>query len=645
VTELNALKNPFRDNVVQDAWQAPPDVAAIHSEVFQACLEGIDSASRGIPDSLLIYGSAGSGKTHLLTRLQRHLAETAAAAPDRVLRCVFVFVRLQTSPLLLWQHVRKRFASDLMRRDQGVTQLQRLVAHQLSLSAGDSPRLRVMELRVLSADNAEPLIKHLASVAESLQLPRDLRVVLEHLICNRFVRDASAWLSGESLPDDVLAQLGVGPGATEDREESARDIVTALGRLAGETLPIVFCFDQVEALQRGLDDRDAFFRFSRLAADLVDADANVFLITCLQSALSDQFSNSVRQADRDRMAKREIALPPLTKEQVESLVAARLSQLPELAGPKGQRFHPLTDAFVRELALDQPCVPRRVLSNAARAFEEIQHGRMLPRPPTAKFLREEFDEHHAEVIKGLKPDDTTSVLMAGLETMSAISGGTVQDGGQNGPDFFIERERKVAVEIRNEADGRSLVPRLKRLVATTPRLDGAATVILRDPRLQISKNAQKTREYLAILSERGVPLITPTVEATSAIAALSQILATAKSGDLANDGNPVPDSAVLDWLRSLHADLLIEPVEELVQTLMTEKKDPVDPLEADLAELLSTERVLELEAIADKLRSPADKILAVVRKRTDRFLLLDGLPEVVVDVAGILPSADEEVAQ
>ena len=227
-------------------------------------------------------------------------------------------------------------------------------------------------------------------MAESLQLPRDLHVVLEHLICNRFVRDASAWLSGESLPDSVLAQLGVGPETTEDREESARDIVTALGRLAGETLPIVFCFDQVEALQRGLDDRDAFFRFSRLAADLVDSDANVFLITCLQTALSDQFSKSVRQADRDRMAKRELALPPLTKEQVESLVAARLSQLPELAGPKAQRFYPLTDAFVRELALDHPCVPRRVLSNAARAFEEIQHGRMLPRPPTSKFLREEF---------------------------------------------------------------------------------------------------------------------------------------------------------------------------------------------------------------------------------------------------------------
>jgi DNA replication protein DnaC len=90
--------NPFRDNVVQDAWQSPTDVAEIHDDVFRACLVGIESAARGVPDSLLIYGPAGSGKTHLLTRVQRHLAETAAAAPDRVLHCIFVFVRLQTSP-------------------------------------------------------------------------------------------------------------------------------------------------------------------------------------------------------------------------------------------------------------------------------------------------------------------------------------------------------------------------------------------------------------------------------------------------------------------------------------------------------------------------------------------------------------------
>jgi hypothetical protein len=196
MVELSTFANPFRENVVQNAWQNPADVPEIHEDVFRACVAGVDSAAKGVADSLVIFGSAGSGKTHLLTRVQRHLAETASHAPDRVLRCVFVFVRLQTSPTMLWQHVRRRLASDLMRREQGLTQLQRLVAHQTSARDGGSPRMGVMELRVLSQADQDTLTTHLGDVARDLDLPRDVTVVLQHLVCNRSVRDASAWLAG-----------------------------------------------------------------------------------------------------------------------------------------------------------------------------------------------------------------------------------------------------------------------------------------------------------------------------------------------------------------------------------------------------------------------------------------------------------------
>ena len=284
MTKLPSLANPFRDNVVQDAWQDPIDISEIHADAFEACKAGIDSAARAVPDSLLVYGGAGSGKTHLLSRLQRHLGDTARAAPDHTLHCVFSSARLQTNPLLLWQHVRRRLASDLMRREQGLTQLQRLVAHQLGLVEGRSPRAAILELRVLQAEDQQALSQHLRELATKLDLPRNLCVALEHLILNRNVRDASAWLAGDSLPEPALTELGVGLDLEEDREESARQVVTALCRLAGETLPIVFCFDQVESLQRSAQDEEALFRFGRMAADLHDADANVFIITCLQVA-------------------------------------------------------------------------------------------------------------------------------------------------------------------------------------------------------------------------------------------------------------------------------------------------------------------------------------------------------------------------
>ncbi len=638
--DLTTLRNPFRDNVVQDAWQCPADVPEIHDDVFRACLSGIESASRGTPDSLLIYGPAGSGKTHLLTRLQRHLAETAADAPDRVLRCVFVFVRLQTSPSLLWQHVRRRLASDLMRRDQGVTQLQRLIAHQMSVREGTSPHARVMELRVLSRADHETLSAHLKDVARNLDLPRDLCVVLEHLACNRFVRDASAWLAGESLPEPVLSELGVGPDVAEDREELARDTVTALCRLAGETLPIVFCFDQVEALQRGLDDRDAFFRFGQMAADLFDADANVFLITCLQSGLLETFQASIRHANRDRMGRRSTVLEALTRGQVEKLLASRMDQFPELPRSKENPLFPLSASHVTEIAAETPCVPRRVLAAAARAFEVLQHGRPAPPPVTSDFLRREFGERSAELARTSTPADTTRVLMQGLEPLAALGGIKSVDRNPQAADFILEAEQKVAGQIRNEADGRSLAPRLKKLLASTPREDGARSVILRDPRLPISKSALKTREHLATLQDRGVSLVEPTVEALSALAALAEILADAKAGDLANEGNPLSEGAVLEWLRALRQDLLLEPVQELVDAILIGTGKDSDATEQDLGELLARERAVPLEAAGEQLGVPVARLLEIARERSDRFLVLEGPPEVVLDVSGVAPELE-----
>src|SRR5690606_26734401 len=135
-------------------------------------------------------------KTHLLTRFQRHLQDTAREAQDQVLHCVFVFVRLQTSPQLLWQHVRRRLASDLMRKSEGITQLQRLVARQIAERLHSSPRAEVRRLRVLGKENHEVVSDDLAHLAQQLDLPRDLCAVLEHLLCNRGVTDAAAWLKG-----------------------------------------------------------------------------------------------------------------------------------------------------------------------------------------------------------------------------------------------------------------------------------------------------------------------------------------------------------------------------------------------------------------------------------------------------------------
>ena len=640
MSELAAVVNPFRNNVVQDAWQSPADVADIHSGAFRACLAGIDSASRGVPDSLLIYGPAGSGKTHLLTRLQRHLAQTAHDAPDQVLRCVFVFVRLQTAPQLLWQHVRKRLATDLMRRDQGVTQLQRLIAHQLGVRAGKSPRAAVFRVRVLEGDNHAALTAQLAELTSSLNLPRDLSLIIEHLTLNRSVRDATAWLSGESLPESALEQLGLGQDGSEDREQAARETVTALCRLAGETLPIVFCFDQVEALQRSGDDKEAFFRFARMAADLHDTDPNVFLVTCLQSAMLDLFRQAIRDADYQRMARRHAVLEPLSTAQVEQLIRSRLDLATDLEALRRQKpkepFFPLSRRFVAELSADPPsCVPRAVLARAARRFEELQHH-ATERIDTGEFLATELFLRKQTALPELAPPDTTRLMIQGSQLLAKLDGHEVSECASGSADLVLGGRRgAIALSVRNEADGRSLGPRLKVLLDEHPRPDGARLVIVRDPRLTINKTAVKTRENLAKLQARGALLLEPTLAALAALEALQSILSDAKSGDLANDGEPVSEGPVLAWLKSQRDDVLLEPMFELFEALLADAEQQAQgPEEQDLAELLAEEHVLELEALSQRLGHPSDALLRVARQNAERYLVLEGPPVVLLDIAG-----------
>lgn len=641
MNELAALPNPFRDNVVQDAWQATVDLPEIHAEAFQACLHGIDCAARGVPDSLLIYGVAGSGKTHLLGRLQRHLAETSLTAPDAVLRCVFSFVRLQTSRALLWQHVRRRLAADLMRREQGLTQLQRLVGHQLAVLDGRGPRAGILELRVLGAEDEQALLQHLHELGMRLGLPRDLSVALEHLVFNRNVRDVSAWLAGDGLPEQVSSSLGLGGEVDEDREETAKRVVTALCRLAGETLPMVFCFDQVESLQQTRDDKEAFFAFARTAADLCDADPNVFLITCLQSSYTEQFREAVRQSDWERIARRTVRLDDLTPPLVEKLVRLRLGSYPELARLRAahtkEAFYPLDPTFVGQLALESPCVARRVLALAAREFEAKQLGRRPKGTRTvAEFLRGEFEGRHQGRISDLKPSETASILGRGAPLLAELAGAEALDRDTQLADVVFAGPRRVALSIRNETDGRSLTPKLKALLSQTPRKDGAPVVIVRDPRLTLSKAASKAREYLDALRSRGAAFIEPTVEALAAIDALASILGDAKSGDLTDEeARPVDAGAVLNWLRSLRSHPLLEGVQELVGSIFGDAAAPPDDLEVDLVSLLTQEHVLDLEAAAKVLGVTGEAALQCARKATAHCLVLAGPPAILIDVSGI----------
>ena len=580
--------NPFEGNVVHDVWQAlPVDVESIHQNVFENCLAALESVSRGKSDAIAIYGPAGSGKTHLLSRLQHHLVATSRGAPDGATRCMFVAVKLQTNAAQLWQHVRRRLAADLQRQTQGVSQLQRLIAHQLAAARSEPPGYWVRALRVLTSLQEESVTEHLHQLAAELDLSRDLTVVLDHLVLGRHLHDARAWLRGESLPETVLTRLGLGGEDGDDREEAARQVVSALCRLAGNTLPIVFCFDQIEAIQLHRDDRDALFRFGRMAAELADVGGNVLIISCLQSALVDELTQSIRQADRDRIFKRATVLQPLSPAQVEALIKLRLDASPELASLRRAEpsfpFYPLDAQTVRTLTATSPCTPRRVLAHASERFESMR-GKAPALVSVENFLEEAFDTRRRARLAAGGPEDSSVTLEHGMPMLWSIRSATAavavpaEDASLGIHALLPMAAGTLRVSVRNETNLQSLAARLRKLIASAENGGPShrGLIILRDAERPIRLTAARCREYINELEQAGARFETVSAEALAALEVLRELVSDARSGDLSFKGEPVSETRVCDWLKRSLDQALVALSERLELALQDAPSTPKD---------------------------------------------------------------------
>jgi hypothetical protein len=574
---LANVPNPFHGVVIQDVWQPLAfDISSIQQHAFEQCLKGLDTVSSGKSDSLLIYGSPGAGKTHLISRFQQHLFATAKDAPDQALRCVFVAVRLQSSPTSLWQCVRQKLATDLLRQEQGVTQLQRLVAHQIAAERKESPRKWVLAMRVLTGTEGESVSDHLQRTAENLDLGRDVCVMLDHLVHRRFTFDATAWLKGDSLPESVLDKLGVGADEGEEREEVARRVVTALCRLAGETLPIVFCFDQLESLQRYPRDTDAFFRFGRMAADLADADPNVLIISCVQSAFVDELKTNMREADRDRVVRRQATLEPLSRQQMEELVKCRLASVPELKALRASQLdplYPIGSQFLDHIYQTSTRTPRKLIANCSERFEELKTGSVpLVVSSADSVLDSEYLERRRAVLEAQQPEDSTQTLthglpiawfifdkckeFASLAALEASSADVVLRG--RGGDFDVA--------ICNERNMTSLAARFKRLLRARSEQNGSKSpppIVLRHAGLEISSSARKTREYLNELTRLGSRFVQLTPETLAELEAVRSLMSDARSGDLSARGETLGPLDVARWLVPKSSSALLPFLTEL----------------------------------------------------------------------------------
>lgn len=654
MNSLTSVPNPFRSAIVADPWHWDVvDVPEIHQAAFDLCRRALHYVrTERQSTSLLLYGEAGSGKTHLLARLQAYLAGLVniyGPAPP----AVFVSVRLQTSPQMIWRHLRNRFGEDLLRpTSDGRSQLERILLPRLASLCPEIGEpgvwLARLQTEARSTRATEELEDALDRLDQQAQLnDRDLVTVLGHLLVGRLRRDARAWLRGESLPEAALAGLGVNTDQDGDPEERARRLVLSLSRLMGADFPLVFCFDQVEALQSHPEDLAGLLKFGQLASDLHDSTRNVLIISCILTQFYLKLDQLLISSDRDRLIEFGARLlPPLTPEQAKQLIEARLNANPELLAlrpPAYERFWPLREVDADEALRLRKDTPRALLSFCAEKFETLWRPDLLETaPPAADFLAQQIEERLERASATAITEQTDQIITHGLPLLLRVvdprwelkAAARLRDA-----DLVFESPRgRISVSLCNQQNMTSLAGRLRRLrqqakeqVLEEPTRE--KFVLLRDARLPISAHARTTRAHREQLLAQGFHWLSASAEMIAALDALRGLLSDAKAGDLANGGEALTPATVQEWL-GVNLDTRLRPLRDLLDALLPETAatpsqvaDEADfNLCEDISELLHLHYVVSVADAACRLDRDEVTVEACARRYPERFGLLNGPP-------------------
>ncbi|MGA2147801.1 MAG: AAA family ATPase [Bryobacteraceae bacterium] len=631
------MTNPFRSWIAADAWELPEaDVGEIGVQAFEACRRAIAATlAERRTTAVLVRGAPGSGKTHLMRRLRAALAQS----PDQQLReTLFVYIRLSTTSNMIWRHLRRRIADDLMRTTaDGSMQLESLMYRVLASEGSRGPLLDGYKQ---DWPDGQPLDERRFAHALSVMLRRvpesTLRTLdlfehlegenalspglveaLRRLMQRRDLVLVRAWLRGDSLTEGDLAKLGIAEDAAQEEnpEYAAREMVLALARLAGARMPMVLCFDQVEALETSPGERSGFLAFGGAVSTLHDETANLVLISCMQSSVEPMF----RRADYDRIAEHEAHLPLLDRRDAMRLVNARL----EAAGP-GLNWTPPAQF---ESVFDQAGLAsaRSILAKAAELFDGARSPAAEPALPLAAFLQREWDSRVDAAAEAISQGDIDEVLDQGIPALlTAVGRGNWKAGtGAGDVDFRLESATaQIDVSLCNQRNMNSLAARLRRLARAAGNGRTGRLVLVRDPRLAVGKTALATRRYLDDLTGAGARVVHPSIEALQALEALRTLLADSRSGDLARDGSPITPETVQDWI----AQNLPSSLADLVEQLTGDEPAPNAQLREDLLSLLQERCLVSLEDAAREMGQEPSVVRQLVTASPGLAGLLEGPP-------------------
>lgn len=363
--------NPFDNIRSVNFWhkqqQLEPTVDSIHHEAIVAITTILDQViQEHRTRTIILDGDAGSGKTYLLGRLKKSFNHKA----------FFVYIPPFPQSDYIWRHILRYTVDSLVQIPEGQKDSQLLLWLINVLSAikqrGVKERLFKDDIFNLLRSDRRKFITTLKNTYKQAAIYNadNFFAVLHDLTNSELYPLACEWLRGDDLSEESLQALRIKNSIAT--EEAAREILANFSRIAGDTQPIVLCFDQLESIARlpdGSIDLQALFNVN---TKIRDEDNNFLIIISITTNTWEQNKSRIDQSHKDRIYQK-IDLKNISFAQAESLLASRLYFLHRQAHPQpSSPIYPFVRQYIEDGFPAGKTNPREAIIFGRDLFQEYK---------------------------------------------------------------------------------------------------------------------------------------------------------------------------------------------------------------------------------------------------------------------------------
>jgi type II secretory pathway predicted ATPase ExeA len=333
-----AAVNPFTENRVSGLSPRECDVEQVHARQFDELI-ALARVTRDQQCALgaLLWGEAGVGKSHVLSRLARWAAEEKHA--------IFIYVQ---NPSASAENLPRSLLKSVISILTGgrVDELASTLLYRLT-NAFMREAVENDTSRAYSRASAEVAYRRLVDrlagddLSQAVLVDRGVYEVLLRFFTSACLARAGAddehqarlalrWLSGDFLDTEEARLLGLQPARAANEpvglsdNQHVKQVLVALTRMAlSRQQPFLLCFDQVDNL-----DTDQASALARFLEALLDSSRNMLVVLAGIQATLLQWRKSkvIQDSAWDRLGQFEVTLQKVTIAEARTLVAARIKR-------------------------------------------------------------------------------------------------------------------------------------------------------------------------------------------------------------------------------------------------------------------------------------------------------------------------------